>query len=667
MRKHVSGKATSQDTTTRVTYKSVVASLPDAVLILDARNRVISVNSALVRYLGRAITELEGRHVTEIFGQAAQILEKYNQTMHGREELFVDGRYVEMLVSPLYANNDLVGRIVTFRDMNVRKQTEIALFAYERRYRALFEYSNDAIFILDLDLTILIANQRAADMVGVALDDLLQTSLREHVNPGEHSDMENRVQWLLTGDTIPFYERRFVRNDDEVVWAEISLSLVRDDNGEPLHIQMIVRDISKRKEAEAELKARIEQMAQLRRIDAQVSSSLKVDDVAQVALDAFMELSHADAGFLALPNGEHMAIYKVAGDYPTTFVGDVLTYDVGIAGRILESHEPEIVLNLHRDPDYVPILSNTQAVMAYPLIAQDRLVGMVYLETSQPEQFNENTHSMVQLVVNRVAIALDNANLHHFVQDQLTELQHLYENVSRLEQLKSDMIRMASHDLKNPIGIVRGYLGMLDLDRNGMSEMQAIAMEEIGKSVRRMEKIVSDILTLENIQMQAQTGSEQHINLNLLVRRAMAEFRGQATQKQQLLQAEDLPDPDVLVYGHEAQLYEALTNLIGNAIKYTPDEGFINVRLTRQGNQTILFEVEDNGYGIPRDRQDRLFEPFYRAKVEGTEEIEGTGLGLHLVRNIIERHKGQMVFESVFGEGSTFGFILPEAAPQSET
>ena len=125
-------------------------------------------------------------------------------------------------------------------------------------------------------------------------------------------------------------------------------------------------------------------------------------------------------------------------------------------------------------------------------------------------------------------------------------------------------------------------------------------------------------------------------------------------------------EPDTaMVLGDDAQLYEAVTNLIGNAIKYTPDEGSIDVQLIISPDNRVCYQVIDTGYGVPEDRQNRLFEPFYRSKTTETATIEGTGLGLHLVKNIIDRHNGEMIFKSIYRQGSTFGFLLPrtETAP----
>jgi signal transduction histidine kinase len=117
------------------------------------------------------------------------------------------------------------------------------------------------------------------------------------------------------------------------------------------------------------------------------------------------------------------------------------------------------------------------------------------------------------------------------------------------------------------------------------------------------------------------------------------------------------------VRGNTTQLRQAITNLVGNGIKYTPDNGRIQVSLTRH-DKRLNFEVEDNGYGISQEKQNSLFQRFYRAHEPGTDHIPGTGLGLSLVKAVIERHGGEVRVKSDPGKGSTFGFWLPAIEPE---
>ena len=110
--------------------------------------------------------------------------------------------------------------------------------------------------------------------------------------------------------------------------------------------------------------------------------------------------------------------------------------------------------------------------------------------------------------------------------------------------------------------------------------------------------------------------------------------------------------------GDPVQLYEAASNLINNGIKYTPEGGSVTVRLYAT-DKSAVFEVEDTGIGVPEEFRTGLFKPFYRVKTNETKDIDGTGLGLYLVKGIVERHGGQMRFQTEHGKGSIFGFELP--------
>ncbi|MBC8170899.1 MAG: HAMP domain-containing histidine kinase [Anaerolineae bacterium] len=255
-------------------------------------------------------------------------------------------------------------------------------------------------------------------------------------------------------------------------------------------------------------------------------------------------------------------------------------------------------------------------------------------------------------------MAIDNAGLFQQTVNQLDELRGLYERVTKLEQLKTDMIRIASHDLRNPLSVVLSYVGLIqnELKNNGSPNAQEYA-KNIDTAARQMRKITLDILSLERIEEAAQDAHMVDCDLKALIEICFNQHLPMAKLKAQLCEL-NIEVETASVKGDAIQLAEAINNLIGNAIKYTPNEGTIRVSLTKN-NAKFIFKVVDNGYGIKEAQQARLFQPFFRARSAETRDIEGTGLGLHLVKNIIERHAGQLIFESVYGEGSTFGFELP--------
>ncbi|MEM6528965.1 MAG: ATP-binding protein, partial [Chloroflexota bacterium] len=236
------------------------------------------------------------------------------------------------------------------------------------------------------------------------------------------------------------------------------------------------------------------------------------------------------------------------------------------------------------------------------------------------------------------------------------KLEDLYSQVRELEQLKTDMIRIAAHDLRTPLMTMLNYANFLRDDKeHPLEDYQQGYVGDIIASVRRMQQIISDILSLERIKETAAERYDGTVDLAEQVHVA-ADACLPATPVHTV--HIDAPERGIMVRGDSAQLREAATNLITNAIKYTPPEESITMQLVVEGDHAV-FTVTDTGYGIPEAMQERLFSPFYRAKTKETRKIEGTGLGLHLVKNIVQRHHGEIILHSVYGEGSTFGFRVP--------
>lgn len=241
-------------------------------------------------------------------------------------------------------------------------------------------------------------------------------------------------------------------------------------------------------------------------------------------------------------------------------------------------------------------------------------------------------------------------------QHNQNRLEDLVKKVSRLEELKTDMIRIAAHDLRTPLTVMRGYIDMLRSESDApLTEHQRHYVDELVTAIARMRRLVEDILSVERI-AEISGGYTDPINFSELVQTVYDEYAARSAHQFTL----NLPPHPVTVYGAEAELREAVENLLSNAVKYTPDDnGEITVSLSADPD-FALFTVKDNGYGIPEQMHDKLFKAFFRAKTRETRRIEGTGLGLHLVKNIVERHNGHVHFESTYGEGSTFGFMLPQ-------
>jgi len=287
-----------------------------------------------------------------------------------------------------------------------------------------------------------------------------------------------------------------------------------------------------------------------------------------------------------------------------------------------------------------------QSVVIAPLVAQGETLGLVLvIEGRVDRQFTSSELFKAEAMASHASIALRQSML--------------YSEVLELEKLKSEMIRMASHDLRNPLNNVMGYVELVAMSLPGMTPDQEEYINSLRRSTKSMQSLIEDLLTLERIESDRAT-EWQTFDLGALVGEVVeAEIPSAQLKHHTLLLDRDPASPPV--HGSMTQLRQAIANLIGNAIKYTPEAGEIQVVFAPVENR-LTFKVVDNGYGISPDRQKRIFQRFYRAREPGTDHIAGTGLGLSLVKMVIERHGGQVWFESEPGQGSTFGFWVPVAS-----
>jgi signal transduction histidine kinase len=227
----------------------------------------------------------------------------------------------------------------------------------------------------------------------------------------------------------------------------------------------------------------------------------------------------------------------------------------------------------------------------------------------------------------------------------------------RLSQTKEDMMRMASHDLKNPLGIILGYSEMLAdyPEVKGHPEL-ARYMEAIQKSATSMKDLVHDLLDLAQVASGIAFEKDLH-PWPPLVAEEVETFQLLA-QKKNIKLIYEAPPANMQLFISPARMRQVLSNLLSNAIKYTPEGG--QVRVWMEANeQQVQTHVEDTGLGIPERDMPHLFEKFYRVTSESHKDIEGTGLGLAIAQEISKQHDGYIAVRSVHGKGSDFIITLP--------
>jgi signal transduction histidine kinase len=228
--------------------------------------------------------------------------------------------------------------------------------------------------------------------------------------------------------------------------------------------------------------------------------------------------------------------------------------------------------------------------------------------------------------------------------------------LKELDRLKNQMIRMTSHDLKNPLSAAMFHIELLQEEGAGIFTEEMInVVNTIWVQLERMNRITRGILDLERVQSGTLTYEECEIEQ--IVQASLHEFEDQATKKGVTLE-KHLPDSLPVVTGDRLQLTQALNNLIENAVKFTAAGGKITITAEHVEDHVVI-HVADTGVGIATEDQPRVFERFFRAHHPGQEQISGSGLGLSLVKAVVDAHKGRIWLESEVNKGTTVHLVLP--------
>ncbi len=225
-----------------------------------------------------------------------------------------------------------------------------------------------------------------------------------------------------------------------------------------------------------------------------------------------------------------------------------------------------------------------------------------------------------------------------------------------MDRVKSEFVATVSHDLRSPLTAILGYTELID--RVGsINEQQREFIRRIQFSTHNITNLINDLLDLGRIEAGFDTQKEL-VSLSSIARYAVEGLRSRIEEKKLEIQLE-LEEPLPNVFGNPIRLRQMAGNLIGNAVKYTPSMGRIWVRVL-SGDRMLIFQVQDNGPGVPIQEQPHIFNKFYRG-TNFPSETPGTGLGLAIVKSIAENHQGRVWVESSPGNGSTFTVVLPEA------
>ncbi len=228
-------------------------------------------------------------------------------------------------------------------------------------------------------------------------------------------------------------------------------------------------------------------------------------------------------------------------------------------------------------------------------------------------------------------------------------------HISKLEEMRSNFVSNVSHEMRSPLTVLTGYLEMLKDNKSCDEKSFQLAIDNMYQQGMRMQRLVTDLLALSKMETAPVTHTTTIDVYTLLVTlKENAEILAQEKQHEITLHA----DSTLKLRGNQDELHSLFSNLINNAVRYTPEHGEISISWHKKGNEAV-FAVSDNGPGIAAHHLPRLTERFYRADVDRSRESGGTGLGLAIVKYATERHDGRLNIQSTLGKGSSFSCHFP--------
>lgn len=309
------------------------------------------------------------------------------------------------------------------------------------------------------------------------------------------------------------------------------------------------------------------------------------------------------------------------------------------------------------------ILLNQSAISALHLYATETYIGRaaasVFEHTTLLEVFQKakRTGEMTSREIVLPNERIFYVNMRWFDTIGWIIVMHDITPFKEMDRLKSELIATVSHDLKQPLSVMNGYLELLTMQQaitpKGMNSVNMIR-----RAVMNMRQLIDDLLDLSKIESGIKLDL-QPLQLTPIINDCLEQLKPAAQTKSMTVTSE-FTDLTPSVIGDRARLRQILINLIGNAVKYTPPEGWVKVSAEPRGDR-LRISIQDNGLGISPEDQVHIFDRFYRVRRPETDSIEGTGLGLAIVKSLVEAHGGEIGVESTLGEGSTFFVVLPLA------
>ncbi len=615
----------------RARLQSIIdASLDVAIIVTDKGGVVTLFNPGAERLLGYSAEEVVGRiKPSETFHDQDELAERAHEVglepsdlravaaiaaggisergVDTRQWTYVrkDGttRQVRLSVSALLdARGETRGYVGMATDITPLVEAREAARLSNDRFRSAFTASAQGIALVSLDGRLFEVNQSLCDMLGYPPDEMVNIHFEQLVLPEDVPGDWERIDQLVSGRiSSTRLSRRCVRKDGQIIWTIHSMSVVRDSNGEPLHLVVLLLDVTQQKHAN----------------DALVESRQFLQALFEHAPDALVVL---DA------NGRITQANRAGRSLMGMVLGDTLQ----LKGEGVPAL-PELLARCRATPGLEPAI---------------RLQADVTVRNRDP-------------VPAEISLSLvPQAGIPHWL-----AIIHDLTEQRAVERLKQEFVSTVSHELRTPLTAVSGALSLVNSGAVGAVPDELREMLDIAEqNSQRLMRLVNDLLDIDKLVAGKMRFAVETIAVRPAIDEALAAMTSYAEPYQVTLECVDSGPAAVL--GDPMRVMQVMNNLLSNACKHSPPGSTVRVFYRQEGDEVVI-AVKDEGSGVPEAFHARVFDKFAQADSADDRALVGTGLGLAIAKELVERMGGTIGFDSPPGEGACFWFRLPAARPEA--
>jgi len=604
--------------------RTLVNTIPDLIWLKDTNGVFLSCNPMFERFFGASEPDIIGktdydfvdRKLADFFRDNDQkALEAGKPTSNEEWVTFADDghrAFLDTIKSPIYdSDGTVLGILGIGRDITERMLAGEKLQASKKRFRAIFDQAPVAIALLDTQGHPIISNLRLTKMIGYSSDELAKMMFTEFTYPEDIDKDLNQFTDLIAGKISGYnIEKRYIHKNGTLIWANLYTTTLNDSNGLIQEIIGMVEDITEKKKIHNEIKFQAD----------------LINNVGQavIATDLLGKVTYWNN-----------AAEKIYGWSSSEAIGQNIV-------------------------DLTPARqSNEQAIDILKKLSSGKTwAGEFYVRRKDGSSF--------PALVTDTPILDSNGELTGIIgiSSDITERKHAEmelieakEKAEESDRLKTAFLNNVSHEIRTPMNAIVGFSGFLndpDLKPNKRQEFTDIII----KSSEHLLAIIDDIIRIASIESGQEKIQKNEININLICDLIKDQFSSKANEKNVTLSLiPGLTGDEADIITDATKLTQILTNLIGNALKFT-HQGYINYGYKLKNSQ-LEFYVEDSGIGIPLDMQEKVFDRFRQIETTATRNFGGSGLGLSISKAYVEILGGKMWLTSEMGKGSVFYFTIP--------